>query len=77
MFTPFRVENSKSNRSNSLFGTQIPNGDNWCKMNFQIVNKPIYNPPIPNIQIQPNSSLVNVGSIFSPFKPTGPCSSCG
>jgi hypothetical protein len=47
------------------------------KMNFQIINKPVYQPPATNIKIQPNSSLANLGTIFTSFKPTGPCSSCG
>ena len=51
------------------------------KMNFQVVNKPVYTPPIPNIQISTTASLANLGSnlgsIFAPLKPTGPCPSCG
>ena len=50
------------------------------RMRFQVTNKPVYQPPIPNIQIQPPvSTLVRfpLGSIFSPMVPTGPCSSCG
>jgi hypothetical protein len=46
------------------------------KMNFQVVNKPVYTPPVPNIQI-PNASLVNLGSIFTALKPTRRCASCG
>ena len=46
------------------------------KMKFQVVNKPVYTPPLPNIQIA-STSLANLGSIFTPLKPTGPCGSCG
>jgi hypothetical protein len=47
------------------------------KINYQIVNKPIYQPPITQIQIQPKTVVVNLGGIFSALKPTGPCQSCG
>ncbi len=51
------------------------------RMRFQVQNKPVYQPPVPNIQIQPVSrpGLVRLplGGVFSPMIPTGPCSSCG
>ena len=50
------------------------------KLRFQIPNKPAYQPPTPNIQIQPKSPLVNpvmFGNIYGAMLPTGPCSSCG
>jgi hypothetical protein len=49
------------------------------RMRFQVPNKPVYQPPTPNIRIQPASTLVRLplGGIFSPLAPSGPCSSCG
>jgi hypothetical protein len=46
------------------------------KINYQIVNKPIYQPTIQQIQIQPKPT-VNLGGIFAALKPSGPCPSCG
>jgi hypothetical protein len=46
------------------------------KINYQIVNKPIYQPPLPQIQIQPKPTI-NLGGIFAALKPSGPCPSCG
>jgi len=59
------------------------------KMQFQITNKPVYQPPVPNIraythqnQIQINAPLVIsnpvvFGSIFGAMISKGPCQSCG
>jgi len=51
------------------------------KMNFQITNKPVYQPPIIKIYKQTQSSLVIsnpivFGSIFGAMIPKGPCPSC-
>lgn len=60
-------------------------------MRFQIPNKPVYQPPVPNIQMQPvidpnlqqepqplaiNNPIV-VGNIFGAMYSRGPCTSCG
>lgn len=51
-------------------------------MKFQIPNKPVYQPPTPNIKIQPVTqnlagNIIGGGGIFAVFYPSGPCASCG
>ena len=49
-------------------------------MSFQYTNKPVSNPPVPNIQVQPSLAISNpvvYGSIFGAIRASGPCSSCG
>ena len=65
--------------------------DFMFRMRFQIINQPVYQPPVPNIQIQPviNPYLqpqplplaitnpVVLGNIFGAMYSRGPCTSCG
>ena len=50
------------------------------KMRLQIPNKPVYSPPIPNIQMKPREPLANpivMGGIYQAMYNRGPCTSCG
>lgn len=53
-------------------------------MQFQVSNKPVYQPPVPNIKIQPQvqnplviSNTVVFGNIYGAMISKGPCPSCG
>jgi hypothetical protein len=53
------------------------------RMRYQISKQPVYQPPVPNIQIQPIvrplaiANPVVLGNIFGAMYSVGPCSSCG
>ena len=50
-------------------------------MRFQVTHKPVYQPPVPNIQIQPHSLVISnpviFGNIYTAMISKGPCPSCG